>query len=420
MMNFTPIADHAGLDATGLDELRTAMQTYIDDEKLASIVTVVWKDGELAMMDAYGVLDFESQVPTEIDSIFRIYSMTKPITGTALMTLYEQGRFQLDDPVANYLPEFADVQVFVEEKDDGTLVTEPCASPMTIRHLMTHTAGLSYGWAPNHPVDKMYREAEINSYGGTVAGNVEKLGELPLLYHPGTKWQYSVAVDVQARLIEVLSGMEYRDYLKQSVLDPLGMVDTDFFVPEDKRHRFTTNYGPGENSSGLAPSALAMRGDPFGKADIERVDHPGHGSIYDTLPSYRMGGGGLVSTALDYLTFTTMLVQKGEVNGTRILKTETVELMTQNHIPDNLIPINLEGMSMPETGFGLDLCVRMTDEVDYWPGVVGEYGWSGAASTHFFVAPEQNLVGILLTQMLPAYTYLIEIEFKKHIYAALT
>ncbi len=418
-MNFTPSTDHAGLDNAKLDELRAAMQTYIDDEKLASIVTVVWKDGELAMMDAYGVLDFESKVPTEIDSIFRIYSMTKPITGVALMTLWEQGKFQLDDPVANYLPDLADLQVFVKEGEDGTIVTEPCKTPMTIRHLMTHTSGLSYGWR-DHPIDKMYGKAKINDYYGTIAGNVEKLGEIPLGYQPGEGWQYSVAVDVQARLIEVLSGMEYRDYLKLAVLNPLGMVDTDFFVPEDKRHRFTSNFGPGENSSGMAPSALAVRGEPFGKAGIERVDHPGHGSIYDSLPSFCMGGGGLVSTALDYLTFTTMLAQKGEVNGTRILKTETVELMTQNHIPDNLIPINLEGMSMPETGFGLDLSVRMTDEVEYWPGVVGEYGWSGAASTHFFVAPEQNLVGILLTQMLPAYTYLIEIEFKKHIYAALT
>jgi len=167
-------------------------------------------------------------------------------------------------------------------------------------------------------------------------------------------------------------------------------------------------------------SALAMRGEPFGKANIERVDHPGHGSIYDTNPSYHMGGGGLVSTAPDYLTFATMLAGKGEVNGTRILKTETVELMSRNHIADSLIPIDLEGMKMPETGFGLDLSVRMTDEVEYWPGVTGEFGWSGAASTHFFVAPEHNLVGILLTQMLPAYTYLIELEFKKFIYAALT
>lgn len=417
-MNHAPGTDLAGLNPAKLDELRKAMQAYIDDEKLASIVTMIWKDGELITADAYGVQDLETKVPTQIDSIFRIYSMTKPITGVALMTLYEQGKFQLDDPVGNYLPVLAEVEVFIEQKDDGTIVTEPCKSPMTIRQLMTHTAGLSYGWR-DHPVDRLYAKNKINDYGGTVAGNVESLGAIPLLYHPGESWQYSVAVDVQARLIEVLSGMAYRDYLKLAVLNPLGMLDTDFFVPEDKRHRFTTNYGPGESAGGMAPSALSVRGEPFGKAGIERVDQPGHGSVYDSLPSFCMGGGGLASTGPDYLTFATMLAQKGEANGVRILKPETVALMTQNQIADELIPINLEGMAMPETGFGLDLSVRMTDEVDYWPGVVGEYGWSGAASTHFFVAPEQNLVGILLTQMLPAYTYLIEIEFKKHIYDAL-
>jgi CubicO group peptidase (beta-lactamase class C family) len=418
-MNFTPVPAKAGLDDTKLSALRKDMQAYIDDEKLASLVTVVWRNGELAMMDAYGVLDLETKVPTEIDSIFRIYSMTKPITGVTLMTLFEQGKFQLDDPVANYLPELADLQVFVEKNEDGTLVTEPCKTPMTIRHLMTHTAGLSYGWR-GHPVDKMYGKAKINDYYGTIAGNVEKLGDIPLVYQPGESWQYSVAVDVQARLIEVLSGMAYRDYMKLAVLNPLGMVDSDFFVPEDKRHRFATNYGPGETTGGMAPSALSMRGEPFGKAGIERVDRPGHGSVYDQLPSYCMGGGGMVSTALDYLTFATMLANKGEANGVRILQPETVELMSRNHIPDALIPIDLEGMKMPETGFGLDLSVRMTNDVDYWPGTVCEFGWSGAASTHFFVAPEHNLVGILLTQMLPAYTYLIELEFKKHIYAALT
>ena len=416
-MNIEPGTDLAGMDPAKLEDMRTAMQAYIDDEKLASIVTMVWRDGTLVTADAFGVQDLETKIPTQIDSIFRIYSMTKPITGVALMTLWEQGKFQLDDPVADYLPQLRDVDVFIERKDDGTIVTEPCNSPITIRHLMTHSAGFSYGWMPDSVVDALYVDAGVNDYGGTVMGNVDKLGRIPLNYQPGTEFRYSVAVDVQAALIEVLSGLAYRDYLKRAVLDPLGMVDTDFFVPEAKRDRFVSNYSPGE---GAVVPALAFRGDPFGKAGIERIDQPGHGSVYDSLPSFTMGGGGLASTALDYLKFATMLASRGVLDGTRILQPETVDLMTQNHLPEDLTPIKLLVMEMPETGFGLDLSIRMTDEIDYWPGSVGEYGWSGMASTHFFVAPKHNLVGILLTQMTPAYTYLIELEFKKHIYAALS
>lgn len=391
-----------------LNEIRALMQGYIDQGKLASIVAVMAHQGKTVMMDAFGVLDLESGTPTKTDSLFRIYSMTKPITSVALMTFFEEGKFELDDSVAKYLPEFENVDVYAGQDHDGDIVTEPCKSPITIRHLMTHTAGISYGWRPKHPVDELYRKYTVNAPGSDIETMSKKIASVPLLYQPGSKWQYSLAVDVQGHLIEVLSGQKFDAVLKERIFDPLGMTDTGFFAPEDKRGRFTSNYGP----AGGMGAQIFKTNDGDDNGPIERIDQPGN-STYDASPSFLSGGGGLVSSAPDYLAFATMLINKGELNGKRILKAETVELMTENHIDDALVPINLEGLHLKGTGFGLGFSVRVDASDQKLPGSKGDFGWGGAASTDVFISPDDDLIGIFLTQFMPKFYYPIENEFKR-------
>lgn len=391
-----------------LDELNSLMQRYIDEGKLASIVAVISHGGETVMMDAFGVLDTETEVPTAPDSLFRIYSMTKPITSVGLMTLYEEGKFELDDPVAKHLPAFERTEVYDRTAEDGEIVSVPCAQPMTIRHLMTHTAGLSYGWRPDAPVDDLYRKYGVNAPDVDIEEMTRRIGRMPLVYQPGTQWQYSLAVDVQGHLIEALSGQKFDAFLQSRIFDPLGMADTGFSVPEGKRDRFTSNYGP----AGGMGTQIFQTERKSSDGPIERIDQPGS-STYDAPPKFLSGGGGLVSSAPDYLAFATMLKNKGELNGARVLKIETVELMTQNHIPEALVPIGLEGLYLKGTGFGLGFSVRLDDADQKLPGSKGDYGWGGAASTDVFISPEDDLIGIFLTQFMPKFYYPIENEFKR-------
>ncbi len=391
-----------------IDEIRGLMQGYIDDRKLAGIVAVICHDGDTVMMEPFGVQDLETKVPVSVDSLFRIYSMTKPITSVALMTLYEEGKFGLDDPLARHLPSFEQTEVYSHTKDDGEIVTEPCSQPLTIRHLMTHTAGLSYGWRPDAPVDGLYRKYAVNAPDVDIEEMTRRIGRMPLVCQPGTQWQYSLAVDVQGHLIEALSDQKFDAFLKQRIFEPLGMADTGFSVPEDKRDRFTSNYSP---AGGMGVEIIRTKS-ANDSGPIERIDRPGE-STYDQNPKLLSGGGGLVSSAPDYLAFAMMLRNKGELNGTRILKAETVDLMTKNHILEELVPIGLEGLYLKGTGFGLGFSVRVEASDQKLPGSKGDYGWGGAASTDVFISPEDDLVGIFLTQFMPKFYYPIETEFKR-------
>ena len=380
------------------------MQGYVDRNKLAGLITMVARRGNAVYLERFGMMDLEAAKPMEFDTIFRIYSMTKPITTVALMMLYEEGLFQLNDPVSKFIPEFADVKVFSGTTEEGFELDE-LEREITIWHLLTHTAGLGYGFAEDSPVESMYREAGM--FEGPLyllqvplQEMIRRLVRLPLIYQPGTAWRYSVATDVLGYLVEVISEMPLDAFLEESIFKPLGMEDTGFYVPEAKLGRFAAMYGPAENGSVTLLDAPATS--PFSKPTV-----------------CLSGGMGLVSTASDYMRFCQMLLNRGELDGTRLLGRKTVELMTINHLPDELIPIRVQPHTLHGCGFGLGFRVLVDVTQAGRLASEGEFGWGGYASTSFFVDPKERLTGLLLTQLAPSRYYPIREEFKVLVYQAL-
>jgi len=368
--------EQVGMDSGRLDRLTTAMQGYVDDGLLSGVVTMASRGNKIVHYESVGYRDVEAQAPMTPDTIFRIYSMTKPVTGAALMILYEEGKFKLSDPVGKYIPELADLQVFAGVDDDGNMITEPADHSMTIRELMSHTGGLSYGIFAQSGVDTAYVEAGILDANDTNAEFVAKLGQIPLKHQPGSRWEYSVAVDVQGYLVEVLSGQTFGEFLNDRLFEPLGMTDTDFHVPEEKLNRFAQMYVYGPEGQ-LIPSEM------FPTADFT-VDM-----------AFESGGGGLVSTANDYMRFSQMLLNGGELDGKRILAPLTVALMSRDQTP--------KGMEGPMSGagngtvFGLDFAV-IVDPVEAESYSAGEYYWGGAAGTWFWIDPVEDVVFIGMIQ----------------------
>ncbi len=369
-----------GVDADGLVSIDEAMQQFVDDNKLPGIVLLLAREGKVFHAGVYGQMDREADKPMRRDALFRIYSMTKPITSAALMTFYDEGRFQLDDPVAKYLPALANVKVYAGKEGDEIQLVDP-VRPMTIRDLMRHTAGLAYGLFPATPVDALYREAKVLDRDQTLDELLTKLSKLPLAAQPGEKWMYSIGVDVQGKLIEALAGKPLDQVLAERIFQPLGMPDTAFYAPADKLERMTVNYGPG-GKKGLAPIDLAD-------------------GTFATPPAFLSGGGGLVSTADDYLRFCQMMLGGGELDGRRVLKAETVAEMTKNQLPDKLVPIGLGPITMPNMGFGLGFSVRVGVAPQEAESSLGEYAWGGAASTQFFISPRSGIVCVAMTQFMP-------------------
>ena len=326
---------------------------------------------------AYGNKDITSGAPMTRDTIFRIFSMTKPITGVAMMILYEEGKWHPSDPVSKYIPEFAHLKVFKGMDESGKMILEDPVHPPTMRELLTHTAGFTYGFFGRTPVDKMYMDQHVLQ-SKSLQDMIDKLANIPLLYQPGTRWVYSVSMDVQGYIIEKLSGQSLPDFLQQHILGPLGMKDSGFFVPQEKRNRFATLYTEGPKGE------LVTSGAPP--------------SDYATQPSMASGGGGMVSTAQDYLRFAQMLLNGGELDGARILAPATVQLMTTNHIAPSL----MTGESMfgprPGLGWGYDCAVypdpQQADEVVG----KGTFFWLGAADTWFWVDPTNDLIFVGMTQ----------------------
>lgn len=357
------------LSAEALAKIQPAVQALVDRGNLSGAVTIIARHGKIAYADSLGLRDRERQLPMTEETIFRIYSMSKPITGVALMTLFDEDRFQLDDPVCRYLPEFKDQTVYTPE---GAV---PVEHDMTLRELMTHSGGLTYGVFGNSPVDQQYRAAKILDRNLPLAEMTRRLGPIPLEFQPGTRWLYSVSADVQGRLIEVLSGMSFDQFLKKRLFQPLDMRDTGFFVPSEKVERLAACYQV------RLSGGLTLQDDP-------------RQSDYLTDPVFKSGGGGLVSTPRDYLRFTQMLLNGGELDGHRILKTSTVDLMRRNHLPEG-VWVQWGPLVMPGTGFGLDFAVRTESE----PAVRRHaYWWSGMATTRFFIWPEADLVALSMTQ----------------------
>ena len=374
-----------------LECLSTTTQQFIDEERLAGAVTVVARRGKVAHFKAHGMMDVAANKPMRKDTIFRIYSMTKPIAAVAVMMLCEDGKLQLDAPAATYLPELDGLKVAA---DTETLTLIDADRDMTIRDLMRHTAGLpgaAQYMAGQTSVDKHYRKAGLHQLNEcNLQEMVEKLGKIPLLYQPGTKWHYSIAADVLGRLIEVVSGQPFDVFLAERIFQPLDMRDTGFYVPPEKIDRLAEMYG-------LKP-----------KDGLQTIDAPegGTGHVSKTSftkkPKFLSAGGGLVSTAADFARFCLMLSGKGTLAGERLMTAESVELMTRNHLSEHLIPLDKKpNKRYAGLGFGLGVSVRV-QQTDWIPASqVGEYGWIGGASTEFWISPRDELVVITLAQHIP-------------------
>jgi len=380
-----PIASpqHVGMSPEKLAGVKPAVQALVDDEKIAGASVVVARKGSIVLSETFGMVDMEAQKPMQTDTIFRFYSMTKPITSVAVMMLYEEGKLKLDEPVSRYIPEFEGLKVYADSGEH-----EDPARPMSVRDLLRHTSGLTYGYFGNTPVDKMYRSRNVLGRQSSLEDMAGKLSEIPLLYQPGTKWHYGVSTDVLGYLVQKVSGQSLDVFFKERIFKPLKMRDTAFHVPRQKVDRFAVCYGPKVDGG------------------LKVVDEPLK-SEYLRKPALFSGGGGLVSTARDYMRFCQMLLNKGQLDGTRLLQVETVEMMTSNQLPD--------GVTRGESGgFGLGFSVQTVEGTS----PVGEYGWGGMASTHFWISPKDELAVVALSQRIP-YSGQLENAIKSIIYGSI-
>ncbi len=417
----------AGFSAQRLERIDTYMEQAVEDGVMVGGQGLIARDGNIIYNKTWGQRDREERLEMTEDTIHRLYSMSKPITGVALMILYEEGKFLLNEPVAKYLPELANLQVSVATADGGVAAVSdgtqssstgagdttqagqtraPVRQP-TIRDLMTHTAGFTYGVFGNTEVDQTYRAAGILSNHPDLQDFVTKLGKIPLQFEPGTRWHYSVSVDVQGRLVEVLSGMKFSDFLEQRLFKPLGMKDTSFIVPDNKLKRFAQLYSPKGTPNG--PDAWLTP-----NTSTELVVAPEMASRnYHKGATFESGGGGLVGTAEDYLRFSQMMLNGGELDGVRVLSPSTVALMSRDHLGTVAM-----GMGRQGSGFGLDFAVVKDAGLTGESGSDGEYNWGGAAGTRFWIDPKENLIGIFMVQSLPHRTTLAS-QFKVLTYQAI-
>ena len=378
-------------------------RNYIEPGKIAGCQTLVARHGQVAYFRSLGFMDRERRRPMRDDTIFRIYSMTKPITSVALMMLYEQGHFQLNDPVHRVIPEWRDHKVWVSGEGTEMETREP-ERPMTFRHVLSHTGGLTYG-GTDHPVDKAYREHGVRrGEGETLREFVRKLARVPLRYEPGTRWLYSLSTDVCGYLVEAISGQRFDRYLQEHIFAPLGMKDTSFWVAPEKVDRFAANYQRQPDKT------------------LKLIDDP-ETSTYLKEPSFFSGGGGLTGTTADYFRFCEMLRCGGELDGARILGPRTIKLMTRNHLAGGRDLTEMAIGAFSETanegvGFGLGFAMTLS-EVDTGALGEGDYYWGGAASTIFWVDPREDLVVVFMTQLMPSATFNFRGQLKNIIYSAI-
>jgi CubicO group peptidase (beta-lactamase class C family) len=396
--------EEVGLSTNRLARIESWAKALVDSRKLPGVLTAVARRGKLAHFHVTGLADVARNKPLRADTVFRFYSMTKPLTSVAIMMLYEEGRFQLDDPIARFIPAFKSTRVYAGGAR-GKIDTVPAERDITFRDLLTHTSGLTYGFMEAHPVDGAYRAAGIDFQLGetSLKEMVERAAGMPLLAQPGTRWNYSIATDVLGYLTEAISGEAFDIYLRERVLKPLKMVDTDFFVREESHSRFAANYAP----------------DP--KGGLQLIDDPAK-SRYLKPRLLNSGGGGLVSTAADYLRFCQFLLNKGELDGVRLLGRKTVELMTSNHLKGDMGDMGAPRFSESTyvgIGFGLGFSVMLDPARAQILGSPGEFAWGGAASTAFWVDPSEEMYVLLLTQLTPSSSYPIRRELRVLSYQAI-
>ncbi len=394
-----------GLSSPRLAKIDGWMDRLIDDRKLAGVSVNIIRRGEHIYSAAAGLADTARGTPMQQDTILRIYSMTKPLVSTAVLMLYEDGHFQLDDPISRYIPAFRHSRVFT----GGSRLkyeSEPARREITYRDLLTHTSGLTYGFMDANAVDAMYRDNNIDfSTSDLPLGElIDKLAAMPLLAHPGTAWNYSVSTDVLGRLVEVISGQSLPAFLHERVIGPLGMTDTGFHVPSEKIARFAALYARGRDGAPVL------------------IDDP-RSSGFTKIRALASGGGGLVGTAPDYLQFCRCMLGMGTLNGERLLGRKTVQLMTANHLPGDMADMGqarFSESSYAGVGFGLGFSVMLDPAKAQILGSPGEFAWGGAASTAFWVDPAEDMAVVLMTQLLPSSTYPIRRELRVLSYQAVT
>ncbi len=404
MSDLSPVhPEEIGLSAQRLGRIDGWMDRLVLDGKLPGATVLVSRRGKIGYVRSTGMADIARAVPMQADTIVRIYSMTKPLTSAAIMMLYEEGRFQLDDPITRFLPYFANQRVAVGG-NAARMETVPAVRAITFRDLLTHTSGLSYGFMAATLVDAQYRAigVDFQTADASLAEIVERAASVPLLAQPGTAWNYSIATDVLGHLVAVISGQSFDSFVHDRLLTPLGMTDTSFVVPAAKISRFAANYVPG-------PDGLTLFDDPTTSRFTQ----------VDKIPS---GGGGLVSTAGDYLKFCTMMLGKGAYSGQQLLGRKTVELMTANHLGGDMASMGTRRFSESNyegVGFGLGFSVTLDPARAQIIGSPGEYAWGGAASTAFWIDPAEEMIVILLTQLTPSSTYPIRRELRVLTYQAI-
>jgi len=395
--------ESVGFSSERLERLHALMQQTVDQKQLAGVVTILARHGKVVDYRTYGVRDMASGAAMTRDTIFRDYSMTKPVTGVAMMILYEQGKWLPSDPISKYIPEFAHLKVFNGVDANGTMIlVDPDHAP-TMRELMTHTAGFSYGNGKT-PADAMYSDLHVRQ-SKNLKEMIDRLAQIPLLYQPGKEWVYSVSMDIEGYIVEKLSGQSLPDFMRDQIFKPLGMKDAGFYVPEEKRSRFATLY-ENDQHGGLMP-------------DTTNGSNMGN---FLTPPAMPSGGGGLTSTAEDYYRFAQMLANGGELNGARILAPATVHLMASNHVPPSLLTGEFSIGSQvlrPGFGYGYNCAVVFDPPEANLPDGKGTFFWDGAAGTWFWVDPANDIVFVGMIQRLRGGNPNVEYLSRNVVYQAL-
>lgn len=393
----TATPESVGFSSERLARLNAGMDTVVDRGFAPGIATVVIRHGKIVATHTYGKTELGGGAPITQDAIWRMYSQTKPVTGVAMMMLYEEGKWGLEDPVTKYVPEFANLKVFKGLDKDGKPILEPVSRSATMREIMTHTAGFAYGLVADNYVDKAYRDSGLLG-APTLAAAMKSASELPLAYQPGERWKYSIAVDIQGYIIEKLSGQTLPDFMQSRIFGPLKMVDTAFWVPEAKRARLVPLY------------TMNPRGGPIVPAEGFMV------LPLDKIPTAPNGGGGLVSTMADFSRFGAMLANGGALDGARILAPSTIQLMTGNHLTEAQLALEPIG---PGAGFGLDVAVIMDPAKAGTTASKGSYSWGGAAGTWFWVDPENDVVFLGFISVLGGSRYRLDERSAQLLYQAL-
>ena len=385
--------ESVGLSSAGLERATEALRAHVDAGDVAGVVAAVARDGKLVYFEALGRRDLQARDPMPADAIFRLYSMTRSITSTAVMILWDEGKFQLDDPISTYLPQFADQRVFVDAREPDMSRTRARNGNITVRHLLTHTSGIGSRSSP------IYRTEGVRLRSITLPQMVDNAARVPLFEDPGTRFRYGISTTMLGLLVEIWSGIPLEQFLEERVFEPLGLRDTVFWADGERADRLATVYRPDNTSGELHPYA------------IEEVP-------FTQRPTLIEGGVGLLSSTMDFLRFSQMFLNKGELGGTRVLRPETVEMMTRNHVPDSVLPLGNRGY-MAGSGWGLGFNVVLDSSAYTFPVGEGEYWWDGSAGTRFSIDPEHGIIIVIMAQVSPSRGGGFREEFKRLVYDAI-